>query len=103
MKRQSAKGRGKDIFFEEPTAERQASEASEQRDRSRAQQQEGTPSQRRDVAPLGQPTVKVTLWLPQELAEQLDQEWLQIRARDRKATKSGLVTRALRDYFADRA
>ena len=107
-KRPSLKGRGREIFFAE--SERRAGEPSRRQDGvfpspkpsrepKESKRQDGTTAKRPDGKTAGRPTVKVTLWLPEEVASELDRRWLRLRAENRKATKSRLVAQALEAFF----
>ena len=100
-KRQSIKGKGREVFFAEQAEERQRdSTPSGQSDSGESRRRDSVTSRQRHAAPAEQQTVKVTLRLPESLAEQLDEEWLNVRSHDRKATKATIVAEALRSYFA---
>jgi len=99
-KRESIKGKGREVFFSEQTEERQHdSEPSGQSDSEQSRQRDSVTSRQRHDTAVDQQTVKVTLRLPAPIADQLDAEWLKVRSRDRKATKATIVAEALRTYF----
>lgn len=99
MKRQSAKGKGKDIFFAEPKPQENAVTPSQQHNGAEVQRQNGTELKRQNSRTAKEQPTKLTSWVPESLAEELDQYWISLRAKDRKVTKSSIVVEALRNYL----
>ena len=67
-----------------------------------ARQQDGAPVTHRDSIPARQhtsTTVKVTLYLPSDVADALDRAWAESRLAGKKRSKSAIADAALRAYL----
>lgn len=79
-KRQSLIGKGADVFFSTP-------------------EEPQKPVQAARTTAAKEATVMTTVYLPQSIADQLDEIWLERRKKDKRLQKSHVVTEALRAYF----
>ena len=72
-------------------------------DSETAQQDDSTPVQQPASTParqLASETVKVTFYLPGDIAAMLDKAWAQRRIEGERVTKSGMVAEALRKFLS---
>ncbi|MCP4936212.1 MAG: hypothetical protein GY927_18920 [bacterium] len=81
-KRTSITGKGADVFFLDKEEARKQSE-----------------EQDMTVTPVRIKPVKVTIYLPPDLASQLDQAWLRRKLKSKKETKSHIVSEALKPFL----
>jgi hypothetical protein len=91
MRRPTIKGRGREIFFPEPKPPTSTT----------PHQNAIIPARQHARTTLRHPYGKVTLWLPLELIRRLDSYWLKCRREDRKATKSGIASKALDRFLRE--